>query len=88
MENFNITSKQKEHLTKLIHNCSDLWEILNYFQSIRPKAYNRLLKRIAKSYGAHDIDDATEWDALSSDGTMDDIVLDAKNEIMERCGIE
>lgn len=88
MENFNITSKQKEHLMELNQNCSDLWEILNYFQSIRPKAYNRLLKRIAKSYGMHNIDDANEWNALSSDETIDDIVLDAKNEILQRCGIE
>ena len=88
MENFNVTSKQKEHLTELIHNCSDLWEILNYFQSIRPKAYNRLLKRKAKSYGVHDINDATEWDALLCDEAMDDIVLDAMNEIRRRCGIE
>lgn len=87
MNNFNLTTEEKNHLRELNDYCETYWDILDYFQEIRPKEYDVLLSRIAKSYGMQDINDTNEWDVLSYDGTADDIVLDAKNEILERSGI-
>lgn len=86
-KHFNITDEQRRELAELDNSACDLYEILDYFENIRPKAYKRLLKRVARSYGLKDVDDEQAWNELSYDGTTDDIVLDVKNEILERCGI-
>ena len=86
---FNLTLEQKEHLTSLNNSCCDLWDILDYFKSIRPKAYKRLLKHNANAMHLSDFSDTSEWwKHAVMDYTADELVLNVKNEILERCGIQ
>lgn len=85
---FNLTNEQKEKLTSLNNSCCDLFEILDYFESIRPKSYIRLLKHVAKKYGVDTYDNDIDWEGAEYNECMDEIILDVKNEILERCGID
>lgn len=85
---FNLTNEQKEKLTSLDNSCCDLFEILDYFESIRPKSYIRLLKHVAKEYGVDIHENDIDWECAEHNGCVDDIILDVKNEILERCGID
>ena len=85
---FNLTNEQKEKLTSLDNSCCDLYEILDYFESIRPKSYIRLLKHVAKKYGVDTYDNDIDWEGAENNGCINEIILDVKIEILERCGID
>lgn len=80
MKKYIITKEQKDYIFWLQDYCLDYWEILDYFKSIKPKDYNRIFKKISKSYG---VKNDKDWEEASYDGTTDDIVLDVKNTILE-----
>ena len=85
---FNLTNEQKEKLTSLNNSCCDLYEILDYFESIRPKSYNRLHKHVAKKYGVDTYDNDIDWEGAENNWCMNEIILGVKMEMWERCGID
>ena len=85
---FNLTNEQKDKLISLDNSCCDLYEILDYFESIRPKSYIRLLKHVAREYGVDTYDNDIDWEGAEYNDCVNEIILDVKMEIMERCGID